>query len=153
MIAAAFSKQWGKLINDRWQGIPGRYVLMFIGLGLLWEIMQAVYEHDADKQARLEVFDTSPDARRAAATQIEELDAIEKVVLKRMSAVGAMNENHAMTYVLGLSPEVRQHLGPLARNEILGPISRKTNLLIRDMVGNYQINPAFKNALLEMLVD
>ena len=64
-----------------------------------------------------------------------------------------MNENHAMTYILSLPLDVRQKLGPLARNEILAPISRNTNLLIRDMVGNYEINANFRNALLELFAN
>jgi hypothetical protein len=53
MIAAAFSKQLGKLINDSWQGVPGKYVLTLICSFLLWEVMQAVHGRDTERQARL----------------------------------------------------------------------------------------------------
>ncbi len=153
MVVAAFSKQWGRIFSDKWQGIPGRYVFIVIGLLLVWEIMQVIYERDRDASARLQAFDTSPETKNAAAAQLGGLDGIERAVIERMLAVGAMNENHAMTYILSLPLDVRQKLGPLARNEILAPISRNTNLLIRDMVGNYEINANFRNALLELFAN
>jgi hypothetical protein len=53
MIVAAFNKQLGKLASDTWQGVPGKYVLTLIGLFLIWEVMQAVYERDANRQELL----------------------------------------------------------------------------------------------------
>jgi hypothetical protein len=59
MLTAALSRQWGKLLNDKWQGIPRKYVLVLIGVGLLWGVMEAIYERDAELMTRLDAFQTA----------------------------------------------------------------------------------------------
>lgn len=69
MIAAAFNKQLGKLASDTWQGVPGKYVLTLIGLLLVWEVMQSVYERDAGRQERLaEAEKQAAQAKRGSAS-------------------------------------------------------------------------------------
>jgi hypothetical protein len=48
MLAVISNRQWGKLITARWEGIPGKYVWIVIGLVLLWGLMRAIYERDVD---------------------------------------------------------------------------------------------------------
>jgi len=53
MLAVISNRRWGKLITARWEGIPGKYVWIAIGLVLLWGLMRAIYERDEDLVGQL----------------------------------------------------------------------------------------------------
>jgi hypothetical protein len=62
MLAAASNQRWGKLITARWEGIPGRYVWITIGLVLLWGVMKAIYERDANLVEQLAASEAAASA-------------------------------------------------------------------------------------------
>jgi hypothetical protein len=149
MLAAVSNRRLGKLITARWEGIPGKYVWMAIGAVLLWGIMKAIYERDADLIGRLAAFQAIPtgavERRRVAESQLEQLDELEKNLLKQLLLIGMMNEGHAVAYM--------HEIGCTEVREFLAPIGHKTNFLIRNFVGYYEINSMFREVLEELLVN
>ena len=146
LLVGATSKQWGKLIASKWEGIPGRYVWIAIGLFLLWGIMRAIYERDAALVKRLAAFESPPvgaERKVVAENQLKRLDDLQKMLVKQLLIEGSMTEGHAVAYMhsIGCS-EVR---------EFLAPIDSTTNFLSRNFVGRYEINPAFRDVLQELL--
>ena len=78
-----------------------------------------------------------------AENQLKRLDDLQKMLVKQLLIEGSMTEGHAVAYMhsIGCS-EVR---------EFLAPIDGTTNFLSRNFVGRYEINPAFRDVLQELL--
>ena len=109
--------------------------------------MRAIYERDADLVGRLAAWETVPanaaQRKRLAESQFEQLDELQKSLLKQLLVTDMMNEGHAVAYM--------QSIGCTEVKECLAPIADKTNFLIRNFVGYYEINPAFREALEKLL--
>ncbi|MGD1212140.1 MAG: hypothetical protein ABR973_12375 [Candidatus Acidiferrales bacterium] len=150
LLAFATNRSWGKLITSKWEGLPGRYVWVAIGLILLWGIMQVIYEGHEDMASRLAAFE-APDSSEAskrlrAENQLRQLDEVEKAILKELLVEEAMTEAHAQAYLF-------QQRGYSEVRPFLAEIERKTNFLRRDFVGRYEIDPAFRGILRQLLND
>jgi hypothetical protein len=70
MLAVISNRRWGKLITARWEGIPGKYVWIAIGLVLLWGLMRAIYERDADLVGQLATSEAARSATTSHSPQV-----------------------------------------------------------------------------------
>ena len=103
---------------------------------------QAVQAANAEI-ARLQRPKFSEERREAAQEQLAKLNASERQILRELLIRGEMLEGQATDYLES------RGLGRLSG--ILNCIEAKTNFVNRDFVGQYRVNPTFRELLEELL--
>jgi len=81
--------------------------------------------------------------KRLAKCQLELLDELEKNLLKHLLVTDTMNEAHAIAYM--------HSIGCTEVKEFLAPITQKPNFITKNFAGYYEISPAFREALEELI--
>lgn len=147
LLAFATNRDWGKKITSKWEGVPGRYVWIVIGLILLYRLMRTIYQQDADLVKRLAAAELTPsdDAEREqfVRAKLDTLDKWEKALLKELLVEGSMTDAHALGFL--------NRIGGTDVKSYLSTIDFKTNFLTKNFVGRFEIKPEFKSLLAKLL--
>ena len=134
---------------SRRTGLPSWTFWVAAGICFLIASFRAwLKEHQALEAANAEIVRLgaprfSEERRRAAQEQLAKLNSSEHHVLRELLIRGEMLESQATEYLESLK------LGRLSG--WLNSISSKTSFVNRDFVGQYRVNPTFKQLLEELL--